>query len=260
MVNYIGWDIGIKNLSYCIIDEKFNIIDWNIVNLIEDEPPKIDNCCKLTQNGEHCKRKVHYVNRKNNNYYCKIHSKKEDELLEIGKCFEIGCETIAKVIVTDNKYYCKKHSKNKEVIKTLTKEKSANKVNLDILGRNMIKKLDDILDLSDVKTVVIENQPVLKNPKMKSIQMILFTYFLIRNSKINVKLVPASSKLKFNIKNEEIDKVNKVKNKYTRNKKLAIEYCKEFIKDTEKIQFFIDFKKKDDLADSYLLIRKYLSN
>lgn len=260
MVNYIGWDIGIKNLSYCILDEKFNIIDWNIVNLIEDETIKIDKCCKLTQKGDICSRPINYINRINNNHYCKIHSKKEVDLVEIGKCFEIGCETNAKVIVTDNKYYCKKHSKNKEVLKKLVKEKSANKVDLDILGRNMITKLDHILDLSNIKTIVIENQPVLKNPKMKSIQMILFTYFLIRKPEINVKLVPASSKLKFNIKNEEIDKVNKVKNKYTRNKKLAIEYCKEFIKDNnEKTHFFVNFKKKDDLADSYLLIRKYLS-
>tara|TARA_B110000495_G_C22953374_1_gene558377 strand:- start:273 stop:1052 length:780 start_codon:yes stop_codon:yes gene_type:complete len=259
MVNYIGWDIGIKNLSYCILDEKCNIIDWGIINLIE-EITKIDKCCKITQKGDICDRKVHYINRITNNHYCKIHSKKELNLVEIGKCFEVDCDTNAKVIVTDNKYYCKKHSKTKEVIKTLIKAKSASKESLDVLGRTMINKLDEILDLSEIKTVVIENQPVLKNPKMKSIQMILFTYFLMRNPEINVKLVPASSKLKFNIENEEIDKINKLKNKYTRNKKLAIEYCKEFIKDnTERTKFFVDFKKKDDLADSYLLIRKYLS-
>ena len=42
---YIGWDIGIKNLAYCII-EKTNtseiIHDLNIINLID--PPPIHKC------------------------------------------------------------------------------------------------------------------------------------------------------------------------------------------------------------------------
>ena len=34
---YLGWDIGIKNLAYCLmdyIDNKFVIIDWGIINLM----------------------------------------------------------------------------------------------------------------------------------------------------------------------------------------------------------------------------------
>ena len=44
-------------------------------------------------------------------------------------------------------------------------------------------------------------------------------------------------------------------NKYQKNKKLSIEYCRHFIKDDKKLlEYFDDFKKKDDLADSFLLI------
>ena len=43
----------------------------------------------------------------------------------------------------------------------------------------MIKKLRLKQHLLDVDIVVIENQPVLKNPTMKSIQMVLYSYFLI---------------------------------------------------------------------------------
>ena len=32
----LSFDIGIKNLSYCILDETYKIYDWNIVNLCED--------------------------------------------------------------------------------------------------------------------------------------------------------------------------------------------------------------------------------
>ena len=35
----IGWDIGIKNLAYCVVEvkkEKFKILDWNIIDLRSD--------------------------------------------------------------------------------------------------------------------------------------------------------------------------------------------------------------------------------
>ena len=35
------------------------------------------------------------------------------------------------------------------------------------------------LDLDDVTHVLIENQPALKNPVMKSIQMIIYTFFVM---------------------------------------------------------------------------------
>jgi len=45
-----------------------------------------------------------------------------------------------------------------------------------------------------------------------------------------------------------------IKDKYKRNKFLAIEYCKEMIKNEEEefIELYNNSKKKDDLADSYL--------
>jgi len=53
------------------------------------------------------------------------------------------------------------------------------KKNTNLLFENIPRKLYDIPQLLDVDIVVIENQPSLKNPKMKSIQMILYSYFLI---------------------------------------------------------------------------------
>ena len=44
-----------------------------------------------------------------------------------------------------------------------------------------------------------------------------------------------------------------------KSKKLGIEYCRYFIRnDTSNLIYFNNFSKKDDLADSYLLIRKFL--
>ena len=107
----------------------------------------------------------------------------------------------------------------------------------------MITKLNSNPLFLEVSAIVIENQPALKNPRMKSIQMILYSYFLIKfndnNIDVNINLVPANSKLKFNIKNDEIEKINQIKNKYMKGKKLAIEYCRHFIKDSDdKLTFF----------------------
>ena len=49
---YIGWDIGIKNLAYCIIEkteEKEVIKELKIINLIDDAI--IHKCNQINKNG-----------------------------------------------------------------------------------------------------------------------------------------------------------------------------------------------------------------
>jgi len=259
-MKYIGWDIGIKNLSYCILDDTFAILDWGIINLMDEHQEK--ECCILNTKGNKCNKKCFYIdtNDLDSNIlrkgYCKTHGKKIINKVEIGLCFY--CSKKAKFVLHNDIYVCNTHSKNKDIYKSMP-EMKATKVCLEVLGRNMIEKLDANPDFLDVSHVVIENQPVLKNPKMKSIQMILFSYFLIRNETIKLHLVSAGSKLKFNIKNEETEKIEKLTNKYLKRKKLAVEYCKYFIKDnSSKLEYFNEFSKKDDLADAYLLVRKFM--
>lgn len=205
----LSWDVGIYNLSYCIIekneDQKSKIIGWDIVNLVDNEMIK-----------------------KNRN----------------------------------------------------------------LLFENIPRKLNEIPELLDVDIVVIENQPSLKNPQMKSIQMILYSYFLILGKVIGngektnnyidkIDFCSASNKLKLydgpEIIFEEKKKKNNVESntlnytenkenntveivkkkgstlKYSDKKKLAIEHAKYYLKDNENyIEFFNNHKKKDDLADSFL--------
>jgi hypothetical protein len=92
----VSWDVGIYNLSYCILEKNeegnIQILDWDIVNLVDNESMK---------------------------------------------------------------------------------------KNRSLLFENIPRKLQERPQLLDVDLVVIENQPSLKNPQMKSIQMILYSYFLI---------------------------------------------------------------------------------
>ena len=99
--------------------------------------------------------------------------------------------------------------------------------------------------------VIVENQPSLKNPTMKSIQMMVFSYFLIRGECSKLEMINARNKLKV-YKGPKIS--CDIKDKYKRNKFLAIEYCKEMIKNEKEefIELYNNSKKKDDLADSYL--------
>ena len=76
---------------------------------------------------------------------------------------------------------------------------------IDVLRLKLIKELEDRKNLLDVETVLIENQPTLRNPKMKAISSTIYDYYLIRgifdkaitNSKIEkVKYMSPSNKLK----------------------------------------------------------------
>tara|TARA_Y100000590_G_scaffold425984_1_gene534534 strand:- start:534 stop:947 length:414 start_codon:yes stop_codon:yes gene_type:complete len=123
------------------------------------------------------------------------------------------------------------------------------------LGISLLIQLEKQKELFiNVDCVLIENQPVLKNPTMKSIQMILYTYFLmngiIKKTMKELKFISARNKLKM-YDGPPIEL--KTKNKYVRRKKLSIAHCKYMIQDNEKWTIFLnEHKKKDDLADSYL--------
>ena len=174
------------------------------------------------------------------------------------------------------------------------------KKNRNLLFENIPRKLHEIPELLNVDIVVIENQPSLKNPQMKSIQMILYSYFLILGKVIgngnnsssyieNIDFCSASNKLKvydgpkiilsekttrkkktpekveetikdIEIKDVEMKDVEMKEEKkrsslkYADKKRLAIEHAKYFLEKQEPIylEFFNNHKKKDDLADSFL--------
>ncbi len=189
------------------------------------------------------------------------------------------------------------------------------KKNMNLVFENIPRKLNENHFLLDVDYVVIENQPSLKNPKMKSIQMVVYSYFLMYGKILNtnenkiqqIDFCNASNKLKVykgpvisledlkrkkkktgekqtiekflvnedktevvgeEVGEEKIEveiegsievikpiKEKKIKLSYTDKKKMAVEHVKYFLKeynDDENLQFFMEHKKKDDLADSYL--------
>ena len=116
----------------------------------------------------------------------------------------------------------------------------------------------------EIDIVLLENQPVQKNPKMKSIQMLVFSYFVCQRhlSKRDIKHILFQSATNKNKYMNRFDlMVPTYKSKYTYNKKKAIA-CTRYILDCEKSEewtnFFNSHKKQDDLADSYLQLLHYI--
>ena len=154
----------------------------------------------------------------------------------------------------------------------LSKMKKSSFINthIDTIKLNIWRKLDLIPELLEVDHVIIENQPVLRNPRMKTVGETLFNYFLCRgivdkertNSKISlVRYMSPCNKLKVNNDNTmNILKNNNQSEKYKLTKSLAVDYCTQIISDynNEIKDKFNSHKKKDDLADCMLQGLYYL--
>ena len=124
------------------------------------------------------------------------------------------------------------------------------------LVKILLSKLRKNNLLLDVDIVIIENQPVLKNPTMKSIQIVIYTYFiengLINDNSLINNVILFSPRNKLKDYNGPIVNSDHIKNKYNKRKYLSVEYTKYYIKNSEFYEFFINSKKKDDLADSFI--------
>ena len=88
----IGWDIGIKNLCYCITDKNKKIVEWDIINLVESEEYL---CCRIQKNNKICNKKASCIDPNNSNLYCKTHSKNE-KTIDMFVCFTCGKKAIKK--------------------------------------------------------------------------------------------------------------------------------------------------------------------
>ena len=128
------------------------------------------------------------------------------------------------------------------------------------LKLSLWRQLDAVPHVLQVDHVVIENQPAVKNPVMKSIAETLFAYFLCRgiidrnqtNATIEkVQYVSASNKVK--LADEFQKELAAATNKYKTTKNLAIRTCTLLLSDDPVGSAFLKtHKKKDDLCDCLL--------
>ena len=134
---------------------------------------------------------------------------------------------------------------------------------MNLVFENIPRKLYENDFLLNVDGVVIENQPSLKNPKMKSIQMIVYSYFLMygkilntQENKINfIDFCNASNKLKvykgpvisledLKKKKKKIDNNSSIKDFITEDKKDELEIKEHVEKQKKSTKLSYSDKKK----------------
>jgi hypothetical protein len=108
--------------------------------------------------------------------------------------------------------------------------------------------------------VLLENQPCLKNPVMKSIQVYIYAYFSMHGT-ARPQLFSASNKLKV-ARNDLVPPNKKLSQiAYGEKKKMAIVLARLYIAaEPEWLLFFERAKKKDDYADCYLQAVYFFEN
>jgi len=239
----LSWDIGIKNLSYCILERNgdgrfedqtrtkhgFYIRDWDIINLYEDEVLPVRYCEEKTKKGKVCHKKAKYH-------------------------------------VGNREFFCKTHKPDHAVL--IKKPKKKKKTPFDHAKR-MKEALDARPELLNVNYVILENQPSQMNPMMKTVQMLLFSYFsyafgtdraptLIHIGNVNArqkeKLPTVDTDWPGSSYEQVVnDRYNRVKDRYRRRKILCLEYAKMCLEDApEYLSFLENHNKQDDLTDCFL--------
>jgi hypothetical protein len=248
----ISFDIGIKNLAFCIFDtssEKYKIHDWGVINLCGEKV----KCCSKTKRGT-CSKNASYIY--NNNYYCGTHVKNCGSKLAPECYYKIikskrPAKKYIKMLKTflvsdriDVDNLCIECINNHPT--KITKGPNASKIDLIDIGIAISKILPERLPLTSIKRVVIENQISPIANRMKTVQGMLAQFFIDRNV-TDIMFISSSNKLK----GFDVPKKN-----YKERKASGIKVTRDIIQENINCQNWLEkfdkHTKKDDLADSFL--------
>lgn len=143
-------------------------------------------------------------------------------------------------------------------------EANCKTINFEILIDQLLEALTVHFDDSfEANVVLIENQP-LKNNKMKSVSIAIYTYFNMLKMQFGniekVQFIKATEKLKCK-KYQELPEIMG-KSTYKDRKKSSIQLCRLYLKDIsqEKLQWFDKLKKRDDASDVLCQSIYYIEN
>jgi hypothetical protein len=195
----IAFDIGIKNLAFCILENNTNVLALENCNILE--PVENVNCFM-------CKMKASY--KANDKVFCKRHIPGTHSILKELDKKKLPQVKILKDLVKEHN--CEAQGTTKEhLIEALSKkfalkyeqpkQANASKISLEEIHDSLRKFVKEKWPIfSGCTHVLLENQPAFKNPHMKSVQVLLFAtireQFLTNNQKPEYHLVHAKKKVK----------------------------------------------------------------
>ena len=280
----VGFDMGIRNLAYCVIqhtDGKWKILAWDNVDLLEG-----GSSSQLSKQCVACKSPAIWMD-PHGSKWCKgcVNGKKRKALLERKPAhIPIPCALTVKAlrpIATD----LPKKAKKEELITWAKgrylvpwKPAKAMDTSLTTIRKAMDGWLTSVLPtFSSSSLIRLENQPVMKGPTMKSVQMILFTLLGHRLEKEfgwtgSIEFVHAGTKSKdvvLPVTNSLVDAstdsvaVATVATEgaaYRNRKKTAesdvLAHLVANPEAAEWLRFFKERTKKSDLADAFLMAHR----
>uniref|UniRef100_A0A6C0LA67 Mitochondrial resolvase Ydc2 catalytic domain-containing protein n=1 Tax=viral metagenome TaxID=1070528 RepID=A0A6C0LA67_9ZZZZ len=291
----ISFDVGIKNMAYCIFDisGQLSITGWSVLNLLEEEP--LTEICSQIIPGKTkkvlpkpCTKLAKY--KKNGQCYCEKHTKnstfiipnkknsmvslkklKVDELIKLGHSLFLFMDLVnlpkLKKDILDKlgEFY----EKNSFELIVKKKTKNASEIDLITIGKNMKELLNASENFDELTHVVIENQISPIANRMKTIQGMLAQYFIMKNSDIHIDFVSSSNKLSQFGKGKQKTNVSSLTNTlitnpdYKQHKKDGLYYCNQILENNSCMTGWKDalkIKKADDLADCFLQGIWYLKN
>lgn len=213
----ISFDIGIKNLAYCIFTlPAVNVLAWDVVNLVPavESTAPLCNCLKASKSGGVCGKKATYTHGDAN--YCLTHSKNSGKLVPSK---ETSPPYIKKLKLDELLAFCEKHgiavplaAKKPILVESAIthfercclvpivkpKTSNANQVHLVDIGKRIKMEFDERLKtlLPQITHVILENQISPIAGRMNTIQGMLSQYFIMRNDAIHIEFISSIGKLK----------------------------------------------------------------
>ena len=261
----ISFDVGIKNLAYCVFSvssqqsDKWSIPEWNCVNLLSfdsSDSIAIKPCCQMIKGKR--KTDVDHPCNKNSKWivpvdsdqtYCELHAKMHVKWILPKQQHTTSHINKLKLLELDAEYKTlfspdvsakkmKKSELAERIIKhyelncfrsTVQKTKTAGEIDLVTIGRAIRRQLDGDPSTEGVTHVVIENQISTIASRMKTIQGMIAQYFIMRfGDKVHIKFVSSHNKLKgFQKSREDKSKEDKSKEDKSREEESREEESRE---------------------------------
>ena len=224
----ISFDIGIKNMAYCVLsatnnpDEPIVIHDWNVLSMVEPDNSITYQCnCSIPGKNKKtpsklCGRKSKY--KKEEQFFCDRHAKKNTQWIIPTKQHTltyIKKQKVQEIITLCNTHMLLinhdiKTIKKDQFVEILmnfyqqrcyepiiaAKKVNANDVDLICIGKSIKQLFNQLPDIDTITHVLIENQISPIANRMKTIQGMLAQYFIMKGDDIHIDFVSSSHKLR----------------------------------------------------------------
>jgi hypothetical protein len=245
----IAFDIGIKNLAFCVLENDKNVLALENCNILEPVEHVTCSVCQL---------KASYT--VDNKVFCKRHIPKTHTILKELDVKKLPVIKVLKELIKAHNCEDLGFTKDK-CLESLgkkfafhfeqPKQANASKVSLEEVHDSLRKFVQEKWQIfSNCTHVLLENQPAFKNPHMKSVQVLLFATlrekFLTNRQTPEYHLVHAKKKVTDAKKGDEGYAERKNKSE----ERLKALFDEGTVKNDKIYEDWKKAKKKSDMADA----------